>query len=196
VLGIVVEVQLNRDDDKGFVWPVYIATLRNRIRCPVCLLVVASDAKVVNWARQPILLGGALAHGQDSDTKKAVQIALAAERVVAELDSERSELYFDLLRCCLSEAARQALEEMDPKKYQYQSEFARRYYGRGKEEGRTEGLVEGRAEMALTMLSKRFGSLPEMTQTRIRCATAAELNALADRLFSAHTLNEVLGALS
>ena len=53
VLGIVVEVQLGRDDDKGFVWPVYIATLRNRIRCPVCLLVIAPDAKVADWASRP-----------------------------------------------------------------------------------------------------------------------------------------------
>ena len=58
VFGIVIEVQLSKDEDKGFVWPVYIATLRNRIRCPVCLLVVAPDAKVANWARQPIVLGG------------------------------------------------------------------------------------------------------------------------------------------
>ena len=228
VLGIVVEVQLSRDDDKGFVWPVYIATLRNRIRCPVCLLVVAPDAKVAKWASQPILLGGnsrvvpwvldaatipeivdlerarahpqlavlsALAHGQDPDVEKAVEIALAAQGATEDLDTDQSRMYFDLITCCLSEAARRVLEAMDPKKYQYQSEFARRYYGQGKEEGMAKGLVEGRAEMALTILSKRFGSLPEVIQSKIRCANVAELNALADRLLSAHSLNEALGAL-
>jgi hypothetical protein len=58
VFGIVVEVQLRKDEDKGYVWPVYVATLRDRIRCPVCLLVVTPDEKVASWARQPILLGG------------------------------------------------------------------------------------------------------------------------------------------
>src|SRR5262249_30707596 len=32
VLGIVVEVQLSRDEDKRFVWPVYVVNLRARLR--------------------------------------------------------------------------------------------------------------------------------------------------------------------
>src|SRR5437016_5351376 len=43
VLGIVLEVQLNNDEDKRYVWQVYVANLRARIRCPVSLLVVAAD---------------------------------------------------------------------------------------------------------------------------------------------------------
>jgi hypothetical protein len=43
VLGIVVEVQLRPDEDKRFSWPAYVANLRARIRCPVCLLVVTVD---------------------------------------------------------------------------------------------------------------------------------------------------------
>src|SRR5687768_11336550 len=46
VLGIVVEAQLSRDDDKRFVWPAYVATLRARLRCPVCLLVVTTDESI------------------------------------------------------------------------------------------------------------------------------------------------------
>jgi hypothetical protein len=37
VLGVIVEVQLGRDDDKPYAWPAYIANLRARHRCPVCL---------------------------------------------------------------------------------------------------------------------------------------------------------------
>jgi hypothetical protein len=45
VLGIVIEVQLQRDDRKRFTWPVYVAGLRARLECPACLLVVTpSDA--------------------------------------------------------------------------------------------------------------------------------------------------------
>jgi hypothetical protein len=43
VLGIVVEAQLARDDAKQYSWPAYVANLRARIRCPVCLLVIAPD---------------------------------------------------------------------------------------------------------------------------------------------------------
>jgi len=57
VLGIVVEVQLGRDDDKRYAWPLYAAALRARLRCAVCLLVVAPDAAVARWARRPIETG-------------------------------------------------------------------------------------------------------------------------------------------
>jgi hypothetical protein len=224
VFGIVVEVQLNKDQDQGFVWPVYLTTLRDRIRCPVYLLVVAPDDKVANWARQPTLLGGdsrvtpwvlrpanipeilgpeeakthpalavlsAIAHGRDDNVSKSVEIALAAQGAVATLDTERSTLYCDLVLSALSEAALRALEAMDPTKYQYQSEFARRYFGQGEAAGK----IEGRAAMALRLLSLRFGTLPELTETRIRRATLSELDALAERLLRPGGLNDVLGEL-
>jgi len=58
VLGIVIEAQLSRDDAKAYAWPAYVANLRARIRCPVCLLVIATDPQVARWAATPIELGG------------------------------------------------------------------------------------------------------------------------------------------
>lgn len=58
VLGIVVEVQLSRDDQKRFAWPVYVVNLRARLRCPACMLVVAADDAVARWAAKPVPLGG------------------------------------------------------------------------------------------------------------------------------------------
>lgn len=58
VHGIVVEVQLARDEDKAFVWPAYVCNLRGRIRCPVCLLVVAVEESVARWASRWIEIGG------------------------------------------------------------------------------------------------------------------------------------------
>jgi predicted transposase YdaD len=47
--------------------------------------------------------------------------------------------------------------------YEYQSDFARRYYGQGKAEGRmegrAEGKTEGRMELTLKLLALRFGPL-------------------------------------
>ncbi|MBI4701227.1 MAG: hypothetical protein HY744_08730, partial [Deltaproteobacteria bacterium] len=57
VLGIVVEVQLAPDEDKRLTWPLYLAGLRARLRCPVCLLVVAPRRAVARWCARPIALG-------------------------------------------------------------------------------------------------------------------------------------------
>jgi len=57
VLGIVVEVQLAADPQKCFSWPVYVAGLRARLKCPCCLLVVTASDKIAEWAREPIVLG-------------------------------------------------------------------------------------------------------------------------------------------
>jgi hypothetical protein len=58
VFGIVVEVQLSPDERKQYVWPAYVAGLRARIRCPVCLLVITADDACARWAAKPIALGG------------------------------------------------------------------------------------------------------------------------------------------
>jgi len=50
VLGIIVEIQLHRDEDKPYSWPAYVANLRARHRCPVCLLVVTVEEAVESWA--------------------------------------------------------------------------------------------------------------------------------------------------
>ena len=56
-LGVIVEVQLGRDENKPYSWPAYVANLRARHRCPVCLLVITMEDSVAHWARKPIELG-------------------------------------------------------------------------------------------------------------------------------------------
>ncbi|MGQ0776395.1 MAG: hypothetical protein ACT4NY_18545 [Pseudonocardiales bacterium] len=46
VLAVVVEVQLGRDQDKRWSWPVYLTTLRARLRRPAELLVICPDGVV------------------------------------------------------------------------------------------------------------------------------------------------------
>jgi len=57
VLAVVVEVQLGRDQDKRWSWPIYLATLRGRLRCPTVLLVVCVDTATATWCATPIELG-------------------------------------------------------------------------------------------------------------------------------------------
>jgi hypothetical protein len=85
----------------------------------------------------------------------------------------------------LSEVARRALSEMDTKKYEYQSEFARRYFG--------QGVAQGRMDLLLKQLATRYGALSAAVATRIREATASELEGIAERVLTANTLDEALG---
>jgi hypothetical protein len=57
VLGIVLEVQLERKKRKRFTWPVYVAGLRARLECETCVLVVTPFPEVARWAAEPIALG-------------------------------------------------------------------------------------------------------------------------------------------
>jgi hypothetical protein len=57
VLAVVVEVQLGRDPGKRWSWPVYLTTLRARLRCPAVLLVVCVDARVAEFCCAPIDVG-------------------------------------------------------------------------------------------------------------------------------------------
>ena len=56
VLGVVVEVQLSRDDRKRFSWPAYVSILRARHECPVELLVLRHDRAMAGWTAAPIKL--------------------------------------------------------------------------------------------------------------------------------------------
>lgn len=56
-LIVAVEVQLAVKEDKTFSWPTYVARLRERMRCPVALLVLCVDKRTADWGRQPIELG-------------------------------------------------------------------------------------------------------------------------------------------
>jgi hypothetical protein len=57
VLGIIVEVQLDHDDDKRYTWPVYVAGLRARFKCECCVLVVTPNSTTARWASKPIIIG-------------------------------------------------------------------------------------------------------------------------------------------
>jgi hypothetical protein len=135
----------------------------------------------------------AMAHGRDADVGRALQIALAAMAASVGLDASRSTLYSDLVIASMSEAARKALQSMDPGKYEYQSEFARRYVAQGVAEGRAEGMAEGRAQLILRLLTRRFGPLPEGVEEQVRAASVDEIDAYAERLLSAKSLDEALG---
>lgn len=74
---------------------------------------------------------------------------------------------------------------MDPAKYEYQSEFAKKFVGVGR--------AEGRVELQQRQLTRRFGALPPAAMERLSAATIDELDAIGERLLSAKDLTEALG---
>ena len=128
----------------------------------------------------------AMAHGRDDNVTRAVEIALAAQKASRPLDADRSKIYFDLIMGSLGEAARQALNQMDARTYVYHSDFAKHYIAVGK--------TEGRAELVLQLLTRRFGALDESTQARVQGSSKTDLEAIADRLLTAPSLAEALGS--
>jgi hypothetical protein len=221
-MGIVVEVQLAVDERKRWVWPAYVANLRARLKCSVCLLVVTLDEAVARWAAKPIEMGGesrfvpvvlgpseiaevtdcaeacaapersvlsAMAHGRGSDSRKAIQIARAALTASAGLDEEWRTFYGDLVYFSVGEDLRQELETMGilmmgGKPYEYQSEFAKKYFA--------QGVAQGRASVILRQLAYRFGPLNDDVRHRIEKASFDELTSIGERLLTAQTLQQTL----
>ncbi|MDH2428018.1 hypothetical protein [Sphaerisporangium sp. TRM90804] len=57
VLAVVVEVQRHRDPRKRWSWPVYLASMRARVKCPAILLVICTDATTAAWCAKSIDMG-------------------------------------------------------------------------------------------------------------------------------------------
>lgn len=57
VMGVIVEVQTDRDPRKRYSWPVYLVNLRAKLECPIVLLVVCPNRRVAAWCAEPIELG-------------------------------------------------------------------------------------------------------------------------------------------
>ena len=205
VLGVIVELQLARDEDKRYSWPLYTAALHAKLACPTCLVVVTTDAGVARWAARPIttlqpgspfaplVIGpdripritsaeaaraapelavlSALAHGNQPD---GMEVLLPVIEALAAVDERRATLYFDLILGALNPVARHALETKMQTRYEYQSEFARRYFSQGREEGRAQGELTAVRAVLSRLVQSRLGRLSEGIASRIEACTRVD----------------------
>jgi hypothetical protein len=221
VLGIVVEVQLGRDEDKRYAWPAYVTNLlRARHRCPVCLLVVTVEESMARWAGKSIELG-------PGNWFRPWVIGPANTPLVTEVRAAEQNVELAVLSACehgqsdnielasrVASVAIQASEGID-------AERSRRYLDlilmsiseNAREAVQTmdllgfeyqsdfarhfiaKGRAEGRAEMVIELLTLRFGRLSEDVEARLRDAERSQLDALAKELLTASTLSEALKPL-
>lgn len=187
VLGIVVEVQLQPDERKGYVWPAYAATLRARLECPVVLLVVSASDATARWAARSIELGGgnqfkALALGPSGVPVVTDEEAARADPELAVLSAMAHGQGADIRQAALIAAAAQSAvrglaEERGDLYYDLihhaLSEAARRAlqsmaipnYQYQSEfakhyfaQGKVEGRVEGKTEGRVELLSRLLAS--------------------------------------
>ncbi len=62
------------------------------------------------------------------------------------------------------------------------------------EQGRAEGIEKGLAGLLLRLMERRFGAVPEAVRDRVRGASVSELEAWAEAVLNAASLDEVLAA--
>ncbi|MET8777716.1 hypothetical protein ABZV58_22160 [Nocardia sp. NPDC004654] len=218
VLAVVVEVQLRPDPDKRWSWPVYVAALRARWKCPTVLLVLCPDKRTARWAAKPIDFGyghpyarlvplvldpsavpvvtdletantlpelavlSAASHHTHPDNAKVFAAALAA---LDTFEEDRADLYYDFILTRLPRAARSVWETLMTstlRNYEYQSDFARRYFAQGKKRGEAEGHKKGEAEgevrALLTVLDAR--GIPVSDEARDRITACTDTDVLAE----------------
>jgi hypothetical protein len=149
------------------------------IDAPACSV---TDQHAAN-ADPELAVLSAMAHGRDADAGTALKIALVAAAASVGLDAERSILNHDLVLASLSKAAKRALQAMDPAKYKFQSEFAKRYFSQGK--------AEGKAEVVLNLLALKFRKVSAATKKRVQSDSTQELDRYAERILTAKSLGEV-----
>ena len=151
----------------------------------------------------------ALAHGNEP---AGMEVLLSTIEALQALDSERKGFYYDVVLRSLNEAMRRALEQelqMQTRKYEYKSDFARTYFAQGRAEGEAEGRAEGeakgraegeakgeakgRAEALLAVLTARGMALDASTRERIvSCTDSEQLQRWIMRAATASSLQEVL----
>jgi flagellar biosynthesis/type III secretory pathway protein FliH len=124
-----------------------------------------------------------------------LETAEAAEAGLVRLPEDRQRLYWDVIMSVLPELVRQAVEARMIKGYEYQSEFARRYYSQGLQEGREEGREEGLRRASLALVDARVPSLRGELERRLAGLSEARLEQLVIGLGQARDEDRVRAVL-
>jgi len=214
---VILEMQQAKDDDKLRQWPRYAAVKWLRHECPVDLLVICPDEEVAAWYAKPIptsLRGythwphilmpaqvpalrspeevssdptmAALAvpyHGRD----EAVANAFVAG--IASLGAEAGQDYYEIGVRMSSQEVRNALELLVSTKYKEPfSEFGKRHYGQGREEG----LIAGERGTVLMVLKARGLKVSDSQRERIdACDDLTTLKEWAEAALTVATADDL-----
>jgi hypothetical protein len=141
------------------------------------LVPVIDDADVAASSRELAMLS-AMAHYAVPEVLEALAAAIAT-------DFEHGHVYSELIWAVLSGAARAKWERLvTATTWEYQSPFARKYYGEGKAEGEAAGI--------LTVLHARGIDVPDAVRERVQsCDDIEQLETWLRRAATAQTIGDV-----
>lgn len=205
-VAVVLEVQQGSDDDKEWVWPVYLVNLRARARCQVVVLVVCLSRSLARTFDRPIVLGpGSVVRpvviGPDevpvvADVTAALDlpelavlsaiahtdrkdVLAAAAEAFARIERERGARYYEVLAAELPQRASAYLKEVMMSladTWPVHTEFAKEHFAKGLAEGEAKGLAEGEARSVLVALDAR--GIPVTAEARRRIMSCTDLEQL------------------
>ena len=122
-------------------------------------------------------------------------VAKAVLAAAPGLDEERAHLYLDLVLSRLNQAAKAAFEALMQSNYEYQSDFAKKYYGQGRQEGSQEGQLKNAREAILDVFEARgIDIAPHVRQRIADCADLAQLRAWLREAVTADAADALLEA--
>lgn len=200
VFAVIIEVQRREDKRKHYSWPMYLTILRARLKCPVRLLAVCTDAATADWARRPIEVGPPgftffadviapeefVETDQDQSSQVAVELLIlkaacggpqAVEtahkigRRLNDLSESERQQYAGWAMQLLSDEACNVLEEYMSMTYQeYLESPAGKLELKGERRGERLGQIKG----LLKLLRARGIEVPESARLRIEAVTDDE----------------------
>ncbi|RDI49037.1 hypothetical protein [Nocardia mexicana] len=219
MVAIDVEVQLGIDESRRWSWPVYVSTLRSRLRCPTYLLVVAPKPEVAEWCREPIEFGHPglvlrpLVLGPDrvpvvTDPAEAIAVP---ERVVLSAIAHGEQPYADQVFAALLAGLHKTTDEQGRMYYDVVAaalsataqrrleeimattkDYQSDFARRYVAEGRVEGRAEGEAAMLLAVLEGRGLAVSSGAKDRIvRCEDPDQLLEWGRRASSVSSVDEL-----
>lgn len=212
LMAIISEVQTKPDDEKIYTWPLYTSIARERLRCPVHLLVLCPDRRTAEWARKPIgEPGGSLAFqasglGPDNmpiidDPARAQRlpelsvlstvmhggnpaVLKAAQAALDAVPENRVERYYDCIWSKLSDSTRLLWEAlMQAQQYEWQGAYRRKI---------EEGEAAGEAKAIIKLLrSHGIDLTDDQRDTILTCTDIEQLDTWFDRALKADTARDV-----
>ena len=98
-----------------------------------------------------------------------LEIAEVAIEAIAPLPEDEARLYLDVVIAALPESLRQSLEDR-MHRYEYKSDFARNYYGQGRQEGLQAGRQEALQAAAVALARAKIKALSDADVAAIEAA--------------------------
>ncbi len=219
VQAVVVEVQLEADPEKHFSWPVYVAGLRTRHRCPAFVLAVTVSETMAMWCRTRFDLGGSNFFGpvvlapsavpaidDEATARQRPELAVlsciahagepdalargrATLAAVRDLPGEKPAAYSDLVLVAYEKGARAAFEELMMSDHY---EFQSDFARKYAAQGKAEGEAHGRAEALLAVLESRRLHVPHEVRHRVlACTDNQQLDAWIRAAVSVASVDEL-----